>query len=176
MDDLPVPTIRIIVQSKLFINTFRIKPKISKYPFFQNIHFFKISIFQNIHFFRMATFQKYPFFQNIHILTKSVLQKYTIGTNDVSFNQNCLLTRFQWSPKSVIFIQKSKISTFYINNLLIIIGISRCECQIDFDWSPQQIVSNSKVSKGCNSARVKSHAAFPIYSIIHSVYILSPCD
>ena len=164
MDDLPVPTIRIIVQSKLFINTFRIKPKISKYPFFQNIQFFKISIFQNttfskifIFFFKISTFSRHPF-----------IKKYT---DDVSSNQNCLLTRFQSSPKSVIFIQKSKISTFYINNLLIIIGISRCECQIDFDWSPQQIVSNSKVSKGCNSARVKSHAAFPIYSIIHLVYI-----
>ena len=134
-------------------------------PKFQNIHFFKYSLFQNLHFSKISTFCRHPFFK-----------KYTIRTNDMSSNQNCLLTCFQSSPKSVIFIQKSKISTFYINNLLIIIGISRCECQIDFDWSPQQIVSNSKVSKGCNSARVKSHAAFPIYSIIHSVYILSPCD
>lgn len=57
----------------------------------------------------------------------------------------CVIYTFQ--TQKALYLFKNRKNPVYINNLLIIIGISRCECQIDFDGRHSKLYLTQKCQK-----------------------------
>ena len=64
--------------------------------------------------------------------------------SELALQSGSLANQNAWFTRSKL---KNRKNPVYINNLLIIIGISRCECQIDFDGRHSKLYLTQKCQK-----------------------------